>query len=137
MSNVTLRPSLTDDAAARITEAAIREAHRLGVPQVVAVVDDSGILKSFRRMDGSPVASVTAAQHKAFTALLGVGSGDLFDAVRDSDALRSTLPNLPRMALIAGGLPVVVDGALVGAIGVGGRTLDQDLACALAGLEGL
>lgn len=61
--------------------------------------------------------------------------GDLFHAVKDDPSLLATLPNTPRMALVPGGLPVVVDGTVVGAVSVGGGSTAQDVDCAQAGLR--
>jgi glc operon protein GlcG len=61
----------------------------------------------------------------------------LYDVVKDDDALRTGLAHAPRMTLLGGGVPIVVGGAVVGAIGVGGGTIDQDIVVAEAGLAAL
>jgi uncharacterized protein GlcG (DUF336 family) len=137
MSHTFEKWSISHRAALRAMEATISRAGALGASIVVAVVDESGLLKAISRMDGAPVASIEAAQNKAFTALLGLPSGDLAEAVKNDAALLATLSSVPRMALIPGGVPIIVDGALVGAIGVGGGTVGQDLDCARAGVSAL
>jgi uncharacterized protein GlcG (DUF336 family) len=57
------------ESAAKMVEAAVAKAKSLGVPQIVAILDDSGLLKAFCRMDGAPLISIEVAQNKAYTAL--------------------------------------------------------------------
>ncbi len=137
MAHTYAKRTISHEAALRIATAAVHRATAIGVPIVVAVLDESGLEKAICRMDGAPVVSIGAARDKAFTALLGVPSGDLFHAVKDDPSMLATLPNRPQMALIAGGLPLVLDGALVGAVGVGGGSTEQDVECAQAGIRAL
>jgi uncharacterized protein GlcG (DUF336 family) len=118
-------------------DAAVARAGDLGVRSVVAVVDDSGNLTALCRMDGAPVVSIAVAQNKAYTALLGLPSGELYDALSGDPALLTGVQHTPRMAVFGGGLPIWVDGALVGAVGVGGGTVEQDIDCATAALAAL
>lgn len=137
MSPVIPSVSLTLSAAQAMVAAAIAEAEALKVAQVVAILDASGRLKTMGRMDGAPVVSIEVAQDKAYTALLGLPSGELFAAIERDASLRASMPSIPRITMIAGGFPIRVDGQLVGAIGVGGGTTEQDAACARAGLRAL
>jgi uncharacterized protein GlcG (DUF336 family) len=134
MSAVFMKPSITHQSAQEMIAAAVARARELSIAVVVAVLDESGLLKAVCRMDGAPVVPIGAAQDKAFTALLGLPSGELFEAIRGDPSMLAALPNSPRMALIAGGVPIQIDGHLVGAIGVGGGSTAQDLDCARAGL---
>jgi uncharacterized protein GlcG (DUF336 family) len=135
MADTFQKCTISHEASLRIAEAAVLRARELGIAIVVAVLDENGLPKALCRMDGAPAVSIGAAQDKAFTALLGMPSGDLFQVVKDDPSLLATLPNTPRIALIAGGLPVLVNGALVGAVGVGGGSTAQDVDCATAGLR--
>jgi len=63
------KPSITAELAEEIIKAAAGKAEEIGVPMVIAVVDESGILKAFRRMDGAALLSVDIAQNKAYTAV--------------------------------------------------------------------
>ena len=74
MSDVIEKTSVSTERAHRIIEAAERKAAELGVPMVIAVCDESGVLKAFSRMDGAALLSVQIAQDKAFTAV-GFGMG--------------------------------------------------------------
>ncbi len=121
-------------AAADMVAAAIKKADELGCKQNVAVVDDGGNLTAFGRMDGAPILGVEGCQRKAFTALFGVGTRDLYGAIKDDQALVVGLSHFSRATMIGGGLPIVIDGEIIGGIGVGGGSVDEDVACAEAGL---
>jgi uncharacterized protein GlcG (DUF336 family) len=131
------RATISAAAARLIIDAALGRAEELGVPSVIAVIDDSGNLTALCRMDGAPVVSITVAQNKAYTALLGLPTGDLYHALTPDPALLAGVLHTPRMAVFGGGLPIVADGALIGAVGVGGGTVEQDIDCARAGLAAL
>jgi uncharacterized protein GlcG (DUF336 family) len=118
-------------------DAAVARADEHGVRSVVAVLDDSGNLTALSRMDGAPVVSIGVAQNKAYTALLGLPSGDLYHALAGDPALLAGVQHTPRMAVFGGGLPIVIDGALVGAVGVGGGSVEQDIDCAKAAVAAL
>jgi len=125
------------DIAARMVEAAVAKAKSLGVPQVVAILDESGMLKAFCRMDGAMLISIEVAQNKAYTALLGAPSQDFFNRIKDDPALVAGVPHIPRIVTFGGGLPILIDGAVVGGIGVSGGSVEQDIACAQAALDAI
>lgn len=137
MNALHTKPILSLTAARAMISAAITKAEALRVPQVVAILDDAGRSKAVCRMDDAPVVSIEVAQDKAYTALLGLPSGDLFAAIEADPALRASMPSIPRITMIPGGFPIRIDGRLVGAIGVGGGTPEQDIECAKAGLAAL
>ena len=101
----------------------------------VAVVDDGGNLKAFGRMDGAPLLGTEGCQRKAFTALFGVGTKDFYNYIKDQQGLLIGLSHFSRATVVGGGLPIMVDGEVIGGIGVGGGTEDQDIDCAEAGLK--
>ena len=126
------------DAAdtARILQGAQEKAHEIGVPMCIAVMDESCKLLGFVRMDGAKVTSIPLAIDKAFTAA-GVRkpTHDLAEAVMPGNpvyGLTSTIGG--RIIVIAGGLPIVVDGEVVGSIGASSGTPAQDLEVAEAGV---
>jgi uncharacterized protein GlcG (DUF336 family) len=131
------KESISEESARRMIAAAIAKARELGAPQVIAVLDEGGVLKAFARMDGAPLASVDAARQKAYTALFGLPSGDLARVALADDTLRASLPHVPGMLLLGGGLPIVASGSIAGAVGVGGGTVEQDIATATAALAAL
>src|ERR1700730_1954572 len=135
MSNVIEKNSISSELAQRMVEAALVKASAIGVPENVAILDDGGNLKAFRRMDGAPILSIEIAQHKAYTALFGVPTQDFFDFTQSDPSLLSGIPTLARVAAYGGGFPTQVDGEVVGAIGVSGApTVQNDIDCARAAL---
>jgi uncharacterized protein GlcG (DUF336 family) len=137
MEKTFTKRTVTAALAAKMIEAAVAKANSLGVPQVVAILDESGLLKAFCRMDGAPLISIEVAQNKAYTALLGAPSQDFFNRIKDDPALLAGAPHIPRIAVFGGGLPIKVEGIVVGGIGVSGASVEQDIACAQAGLDAI
>jgi uncharacterized protein GlcG (DUF336 family) len=128
---------VTADLAAKMVAAAVAKAKVLGVPQIVAILDESGLLKAFHRMDGAPLISIEVAQNKAYTALLGEPSQDFFNRIKDNPALLAGVPHIPRIVTFGGGLPIRINGAVAGAIGVSGGSVEQDIECAQAGIDAI
>ena len=128
------RQELGEDAARAVLDAARAKAAGMGVPQCIAVVDRGGRLLAFCRMDGAKFHSVDSALAKAVTAAsikAPTGSAPTEFAVQLGLAAQGKFTNLK------GGLPVVVDGDTVGAIGVGSGKPDEDVAVAEAGVAAL
>ena len=93
----------------------------MGVAVTVVLVDHGGNLKALHRMDGAPLVSVQTAQSKAYAAAaIGVPVDEFFEAIKDDPAAVASFASRPGLALIAGGLPLRVDGALIGGLGVAG-----------------
>lgn len=130
------RSSITAHAAFQIIEAAEREASARGLAIVTVVVDESGVLKAMRRMDGAPLVSIGAAHKKALTAVgFGMPTGRAWhDFIKDDPILLHGAPSLPDFTLLGGGFPIRLGGAVVGAVGVSGGHYAVDEACAQAGL---
>ncbi len=137
MEKTFTKRTVSAELAAKLIEAAVAKAKSLGVPQVVAILDESGLLKAFCRMDGAPLISIEVSQNKAYTALLGAPSQDFFNRIKDNPALLAGVPHIPRIAVFGGGLPIKIDGVVVGGIGVSGGSVDQDIECAQAGLDAI
>jgi uncharacterized protein GlcG (DUF336 family) len=116
--------------------AAEEKARDLGVAMNIAVVDESGVLKAFSRMDGAALLSVQIAQDKAYTAVgFGMPTHGWFDFIKDDPPLAAGAPSgIDRLVIFGGGYPITVDGAVVGAIGVSGGHYSQDQEVAEAGL---
>jgi glc operon protein GlcG len=126
---------LTLADAKRIAAAAEAEAVRQGWNVVVAVHDDGGNLIYLQRMDGTQIGSVIVAQEKARTAVLFKRpSKALEDAVLGG---RPVVMTMPGATPIEGGLPLVFEGEVVGAIGVSGVQSFQDGVVAKAGADAL
>ena len=137
MAQTFSKRALSYEAATVMVAAAIERAEQLGCKQNVAVVDEGGNLKAFGRMDGAVLLGVEGCQRKAFTALFGMGTEDLYQMIKDDQSLVVGLSHFSRATMVGGGLPVVIDGEVVGGIGVGGGSVEQDVACSQAGLDAL
>ena len=135
MANVVKKHSISSELAQKMVDEAVAKATELGVAENVAILDDGGNLKAFRRMDGAPILSTEIAQNKAYTALFGVPTQDFFDFIQGDPALLAGIPTLARVAAYGGGFPIQVDGDIVGAIGLSGApTVQNDEECARAAL---
>ncbi len=121
---------LTLDGAQKVLAAAVTHAHELGQPMCIAVVDAGGNLLTFARMDGSKALSVTSSTNKARTAAL---SGEPTGGAHADVELQIALAHECRWTNLLGGIPIEVDGCIVGAIAAGSGTGAQDLAVARAG----
>jgi len=122
------------EAARKIAVNAFAEARKNGWTIAVAVVDPAGDLVLFERMDNTQVASVGISQEKARTAArFKRHTKALEDALVAGG--RTAILGLPGATPVEGGVPLVVDGKIVGAVGVSGATSPQDAQCAIAGAE--
>lgn len=128
--------SLTLDIALKICDAARKKAEEIQQPMVIAVTDQSGYLILLNRMDRALLASVEIAKDKAFTAVmfkmpteelakLSVPGGQLYGV--------NTVAN-GRIIVFGGGIPVFWGEEIVGAIGVSGGSVSEDISVAKAGL---
>lgn len=122
-----------DGADARILIAGARaRSEAIGVPMCVAVTDESGQLVAFERMDGGKVTSTTIAIDKAFTAAGAKRATHEYGAVSQPGSpaygINSAIGG--RLMVVGGGLPIIVEGEVVGGIGLSSGTPEQDRDCA-------
>ena len=123
--------TLTLAAAKKIVAAAEAEAIKRGATVVIAVVDDGGHLILLERLDDTQVASVDVAIGKARTASIFRRPSKVFeDQIRDGCVAALALPGATPLQ---GGIPILVDGKVVGAIGVSGNSPQEDEDIAKAG----
>lgn len=126
---------VTLEQAKRIAEAAIAEANRQKWRVAIAIVDTHGFLKYYEMLDDTQTASAVVAVEKARTAAMFRRPSKAFeDGIAGG---RNAILGLPQATPIEGGLPIVIDGRIVGGIGVSGVNSDQDARVAQAGLESL
>lgn len=129
--------------ARHMVHAAIAKAQAIGVTESVCVVDDGGYPLVLERMDGARITGPQIAWNKAFTASGHKRSTHLFNTPPNG-------PGLPgneafgiqwsfegRFAAFVGGYPVVVNGEVIGGVGLSGGNGEQDTACGVAALEAL
>jgi glc operon protein GlcG len=130
--NTPYGPPISLQRAQAVAQAAFAEASKRGWPLNIAVVDSGGNLVTFLRMDGAQLASITISEHKARTAVKFRRPTKAYeDAVQKAD-LKITL-TLDDVIASRGGIPLIEDGKIIGAIGCSGGTGSQDEAvCAAA-----
>ena len=117
--------------------AALAEARANNWKMAVAIVDPAGFLVYFEKMDDTQNASVTVAQAKARSAALFKRPTKAFQDMLASGGEGLRVLALEGAVPVEGGLPIVVDDAIVGAIGLSGGTSAQDGQCAQAGIAAL
>lgn len=118
--------------ALKLIEKGQKMAETIHVPMVITVVDDGGNLVAMHRMDDSLLASISISYSKAYTAV----------SLRapTEEAAKDILPGQPlyglqqthpgRFCIFGGGIPIIVNGRLIGGLGVSGGTVEQDMAVA-------
>lgn len=122
--------TLTLAGGLAVLNAAIAEAERIGQPMCISVVDTGGNLLAFGRMDGSKALSVISTRNKAVTAAL---SNEPTGGAHADVELQVTLAQESKWTNLIGGIPIRVDGFVLGAVAAGSGTGTQDLAVARAG----
>ncbi|MDG2527904.1 GlcG/HbpS family heme-binding protein [Caulobacter endophyticus] len=126
---------LNSSNAQAVIDGAEAKARELGLPVIVAVLDDGGHLKAFKRMDGAVLGSIDIATRKARTAVLfGAESQAVWDYCKPGAPAPGLELTNGGLAPYGGGIPLRdVGGVLIGALGVSGGSIDQDVAVAQAG----
>jgi uncharacterized protein GlcG (DUF336 family) len=135
-SQVTEKKTLTLQGAERVIAAAKAEAQRLQAPGgAVAVVDDGGNLMALERLDGTFSAGANISIGKAKTAVMFKKPTRFFEELINSSGKgRTVMTALENFTPLIGGIPITVDGQIVGGVGVSGAaTADQDEQLAIAG----
>ena len=128
---------ITLERARRVALAAEAEAAGEGWAAVVAVVDSGGHLVTFARMDQAQLGSNRVALQKAETAVHFRRSSRGFQDLLDQGGSGLRALAMPHVIPIDGGLPLLKDGQVVGAVGVSGGTMEQDAKAAAAGAAAL
>ena len=137
MASVFEKKSVGIGLAHRMIAAGEEKAAAMGHAFVIAVVDESGVLKALSRMDGAPLLSVQVAQDKAYSAAgFGMPTHSWHDFIKDDPPLAAgATTGIDRLVVFGGGYPIVVDGQVVGGIGVSGGHYRQDMEVAEAALQ--
>ena len=136
MATGSVLETVTAEEARRVIDAAAAKATEIGQPMDVAVVDAGGNLKAHVRMDGANIGSITIAINKAYTAIaFQCETGDLQGLTRpDGPIYGLNDAHGGRLVVFPGGIPLVRNGDIVGAVGVSTGTIEQDQEVAEAGV---
>lgn len=130
------KPTLELSDVKRIAQAAEAEAIANAWPVTIAVVDDGGHLLWLQRLDGAAITSAQIAPAKARTAAIGRKESKAFEDMINQG--RTSFLSAPGMdGLLEGGVPIMVDGQCVGAVGVSGVKSTEDAQVAKAGIAAL
>ena len=123
--------------AKKIIEGAEKKASEIGVQMVISVIDEGGNLVAVHRMDDAWLASIDIAQNKAWTSVaLKMLTSNLEEAtVPNAELFGLNTTNQGRIVVFGGGIPLEADGKVVGAIGVSGSSVPDDVKVAEAGVE--
>jgi uncharacterized protein GlcG (DUF336 family) len=129
--------SITNEQAKKVADAALAPARANGWTVVVAIVDTGGFLVYLEKLDQTQVGSVAVAEDKARSAAIFKRPTKMFHErlARGGDGL--IVLRLNGAIPVEGGLPIVVDGKLIGALGVSGGSSAEDEVCAEAGAAAL
>ncbi len=125
---------LSLEEARKLIAGAAAKAREIGVPMCIAVADEGGNLIAFERMDGAKISSIAIAIDKAFTAAAARRPTQAYNelCVPGQPTFGIHTTNGGRFTVIGGGVPVIVDGEVVGGIGLSAGTAAQDVVCAEA-----
>ncbi len=130
-------PSITNEQAKKVADAALAPARANGWTVVVAIVDPGGYLVYLEKLDQTQVGSVAIAEDKARSSAIFKRPTKMFHErlARGGDGL--IVLRLNGAIPVEGGIPIVVDGKLIGALGVSGGSSAEDEVCAEAGAAAL
>lgn len=131
--NMKTKPVLTLTDVGLILDRAQAEAEANGWPVTIAVADDGGYLLGLRRLDNAAPFTALVATEKARTAAIGRKETQVFEDMINNG--RGAFLSAPLEGLLAGGVPVTVNGQTAGSVGVSGVQPGQDVQIAKAGIE--
>jgi uncharacterized protein GlcG (DUF336 family) len=128
-------PNVTLDQAKKAIAAGQAEAKKNNWPVAIAVVDTAGLLVAYERLDGTQTGSVQVAIDKATSAAMYRRPTKVFQDLVAGGGMGLRILNLRGASAVEGGLPLIVDGRIIGGIGVSGVNADQDGVVAKAGAD--
>ncbi|KAK5100783.1 hypothetical protein LTR70_001315 [Exophiala xenobiotica] len=126
--------------AQQVVDAAVQEAMSIPQPQNIAVTDPAGFLVAFHRMDSAFPASIDISMKKARTVALFNGAmttAQWYNISQPGASLYGIQETNGGLVVFGGGVPLVVNGIFIGAVGVSGGTTDQDVQVANAGARAI
>src|SRR5438093_818085 len=128
---------ITLEQAKKVMVGAEAEAKKNNWNVVIAVLDSGGNVVMLHRMDGAQFGSIEVAREKAYSAVAFRRPTKLLQDLIEQAGLTMRLLRVSGLSPLEGGLPIIVDGKLVGGVGVSGVTSQQDAQIGRAGVEGL
>ncbi|MCL6625356.1 GlcG/HbpS family heme-binding protein [Alicyclobacillus shizuokensis] len=135
MDRYQVEKCITIDFAEALIQRATEKAKELGVVVNIAITDEAGHLKAFRRMDKAPLLSIGIAQRKAYSAAaFRMPTNRWYNMLKENPRLLLGIPHTPDLVIFGGGAPIEVDGEMIGAIGVSGGSEAEDEAVCEAAL---
>ncbi|MGX9134375.1 GlcG/HbpS family heme-binding protein [Rummeliibacillus sp. JY-2-4R] len=125
------------ELAKKIIESAEKEANKIKVPMVISIVDEGGNFIICHRMDNALLVSVDIAQNKAWTSVaMKMPTADLAQAAGAGKELYGiNTTNNGRVVVFGGGIPLRKDGQIIGAVGVSGGSVEQDIRVAQSAVQ--
>jgi glc operon protein GlcG len=129
--------AITLEQAKKVMAGAEAEAKKNNWPVVIAILDSGGQLVMLQRMDNTQWGSVEVAKDKARSAVAFRRPTKAFQDLIGQGGANLRLLNLTGASMLEGGIPIVVDGKIVGAVGVSGVTSQQDAQVGQAGIDAL
>lgn len=128
---------LTLETAKRLLVAAEQKSRQMGLSSDIAIVDDGGNLVAFLRMDNARIAGIEISQNKAWTSVsMQMPTANLAQSAQPGGpTFGINTTNFGRVTILGGGIPLTVNGRIVGGIGVSGGTSAQDIEIANAAVQ--
>jgi glc operon protein GlcG len=130
-------PAITLEQAKKVMAGAEAEANKNKWNVVIAVLDSGGNLVMVHRMDGAQWGSIEVAREKAYSAVAFRRPTKVFQDLIEQGGGNMRILRLPGASPLEGGIPIVADGKLIGAVGVSGVTSQQDAQIGRAGIEAM
>ena len=131
-----VKRTIDAQTAQRMITAAIEKSIENEKRMCIAIVNECGQLKAFHAMDGSPHLSIEIAQNKAWSATsFGIATHVWWDFVKNDPPLLHGITHTPRLTIFGGGYPIMLEGEMVGGIGVSGGHYSDDMEVARAALD--
>ncbi len=130
-------PAITLEQAKKAMAGAEAEARKNNWNVVIVVLDSGGNIVMIHRMDGAQFGSIEVAREKAYSAVAFRRPTTVFEEAVGQGGVNLRILRLPGASPLEGGLPIVVDGKLIGGIGVSGVVATQDAQIGRAGIEAM
>lgn len=129
--------NITLETAKKVIDACEQKATAVGTPMVITVTNAEGNLIAQHRMDDALLASLDISRNKAYTAVaVKLPTHELAEASQPGESLYGIQnTDQGRMVIFGGGFPLVLDGTIIGGLGVSGGTVDEDMEVAEAGVN--